>query len=70
MSGTCYWCAKQCTAAECPHCGVRQVAADLFDVALLLKRQGLPKSEIASRIDSMSDVELETMKKTAARHRA
>ncbi len=70
MNGTCYWCAKPCEEGVCPHCGVQQVVANLFQVALLLKHQGVAKFQIAKRIESMDDAEFENLRKVAARHRS
>ncbi len=69
MIGTCYWCAKPCEEGVCPSCGVVQVVPDLFEIALLLKHQGVSKWKIAGRIEVMDDDEFEVLRKIAYRHR-
>jgi hypothetical protein len=50
---SCYWCAASGPGKFCRACGGEFVTTAEFDLALLLKRDGLPKDEIPKRLKSM-----------------
>ena len=51
---SCYWCSQSGPGKFCRGCGAEFVPLAEFDLAVLLKREGLPKDEISQRLRSMS----------------
>lgn len=54
---SCYWCASSGPGKFCRQCGAEFTATADLDLALLLKRDGLPKDDIAKRLKAMSPAE-------------
>ncbi|BDC53072.1 hypothetical protein F183_A53870 [Bryobacterales bacterium F-183] len=54
---SCHWCSASGPGKFCRSCGAEFVAPAEYDLALLLKREGLPKDEIATRLKNMAAVE-------------
>ena len=50
---SCYWCAQSGPGKFCRGCGAEFVPLAEFDLAILLKREGVAKDEISSRLKSM-----------------
>ncbi len=51
---SCHWCGASGPGKFCRSCGSEFVPTSDYDIALLLKRDGLPKDEIPKRLQSMS----------------
>jgi hypothetical protein len=58
---TCHWCSQSGPGKFCRGCGAEFVPLAEFDLAILLKREGLPKDEISKRLKSMSNDEKEIL---------
>lgn len=54
---SCHWCSASGPGKFCRSCGAEFVAPAEYDLALLLKREGLPKDEIATRLKNMTPAE-------------
>ena len=54
---SCHWCSASGPGKFCRSCGAEFVNTAEYDLALLLKREGLPKDEISKRLVSMSAAE-------------
>ena len=54
---TCYWCHNTGTGKFCRACGAAFVRNLDYEIAVLLKREGMPKSSIARELEDMSDGE-------------
>jgi hypothetical protein len=54
---SCYWCSQSGPGKFCRGCGAEFVPLAEFDLAVLLKREGLPKDEISRRLSGMSAAE-------------
>jgi hypothetical protein len=54
---SCYWCSASGPGKFCRSCGAEFVLPAEYDLALLLKREGLPKDEIARKLKSMPAAE-------------
>lgn len=54
---SCYWCAQSGPGKFCRGCGAEFVPLAEFDLAILLKREGVAKDEISQRLKSMSTVD-------------
>lgn len=54
---SCHWCSASGPGKFCRSCGAEFVAPSEYDLALLLKREGLPKDEIAARLKNMPAAE-------------
>lgn len=54
---SCHWCSASGPGKFCRSCGAEFVAPSEYDLALLLKREGLPKDEIAMRLKNMAPAE-------------
>jgi hypothetical protein len=50
----CHWCGASGPGRFCRQCGAEYVATAELDLAILLKREGLPKEEIPRRLEAMS----------------
>ena len=53
-TATCFWCTSSGPGQFCRRCGARFVPPGELELALLLKRDGLPKDEIPGRLAGMS----------------
>jgi len=53
----CYWCSASGPGKFCRSCGAAFVPTAELDLAILLKREGLPKDEIPARLLGMSSAE-------------
>ena len=53
----CFWCSATGPGRFCRQCGAVFVPAPELDLAVLLKRDGLPKDEVPKRLLGMSDEE-------------
>jgi hypothetical protein len=51
---SCYWCSASGPGKFCRQCGAEFVATAELDLAILLKREGLPKDEVPRRLKGMS----------------
>jgi hypothetical protein len=58
---SCYWCAQSGPGKFCRGCGAEFVPLAEFDLAVLLKREGLPKEEISKRLKTMSGPEKDVL---------
>ncbi len=54
---SCYWCSQTGPGKFCRGCGAEFVPLAEFDLAVLLKREGLPKEEISKRLKTMPPAE-------------
>jgi hypothetical protein len=54
---SCYWCAASGPGKFCRACGAEFVPMGELDLAVLLKREGLPKDEVPLRLKSMTQAE-------------
>jgi len=52
---TCYWCGTTGPGSFCRSCGASHVSIMDFDIALLLKQEGVAKDEISQKIAAMDD---------------
>jgi hypothetical protein len=57
----CYWCSAAGPGKYCRSCGAVFVSAGELELAILLKRDGLPKEEIPSRLSGMSAAEKDSL---------
>jgi hypothetical protein len=51
---SCFWCTSSGPGTYCRQCGAEFVATADLDLALLLKREGVPKDAIATQLKTMS----------------
>ncbi len=58
---SCFWCSSSGPGKFCRGCGAEFVATAELDLAVLLKREGLPKDEIPRRLKTMSAAEKEIL---------
>ena len=58
---TCYWCAASGPGKFCRGCGAAFVPLAEFDLAVLLKREGVAKEEISRRLRSMTAAEKDVL---------
>lgn len=54
---SCYWCASSGPGKFCRGCGAEYLPLAEFDLAVLLKREGVAKDEIAPRLKAMTQAE-------------
>jgi hypothetical protein len=54
---SCYWCAQSGPGKFCRGCGAEFVPLAEFDLAVLLKREGVAKEEISRRLKGMTPAE-------------
>jgi len=52
---TCYWCGTTGPGSFCRSCGASHVSIMDFDIALLLKQEGVAKDEISTKIAGMDE---------------
>jgi hypothetical protein len=58
---SCYWCSSSGPGKFCRQCGAEFVATAELDLAVLLKREGLPKDGISERLKTMSAAEKDVL---------
>jgi hypothetical protein len=58
---TCYWCAASGPGKFCRNCGAQLVPTGELELAILLKRDGLPKDEIPKKLESLSKPEKDAL---------
>jgi len=58
---SCYWCSRSGPGKFCRSCGAEFVATAELDLAIHLKREGLPKDDIPKRLKAMSAAEKEAL---------
>lgn len=58
---SCFWCSSSGPGKFCRQCGAEFVSTAELDLAVLLKREGLPKDEIPRKLKSMSAAEKEVL---------
>jgi hypothetical protein len=58
---SCYWCAASGPGKFCRGCGAEFVPLAEFDLAVLLKREGVAKEEISRRLRSMTAAEKDVL---------
>jgi hypothetical protein len=58
---TCYWCAASGPGKFCRGCGAEFVPLAEFDLAVLLKREGVAKEEISRRLRFMTAAEKDVL---------
>ncbi|MBU6952830.1 MULTISPECIES: zinc ribbon domain-containing protein [unclassified Hahella] len=58
---TCHWCAASGPGNFCRSCGAEFVPVADFEIAVLLKREGVAKDQIAQRVRDMSADEKDTL---------
>jgi hypothetical protein len=57
----CFWCSSSGPGKFCRQCGAEFVATSELDLAVLLKREGLPKDGIPARLKSLDAAEKEIL---------
>ena len=57
----CYWCSASGPGKFCRQCGAEFVATAELDLAILLKREGLPKDEVPRRLKGLSAAEKDVL---------
>jgi predicted RNA-binding Zn-ribbon protein involved in translation (DUF1610 family) len=67
---SCHWCGASGPGKFCRSCGSEFVATADYDIALLLKRDGLPKDEIPKRLASMTTADKDQLWARIRRGRA
>lgn len=58
---SCYWCSSSGPGKFCRQCGAEFVATAELDLAILLKREGLPKDEVPKKLKGMSAAEKDVL---------
>ncbi len=58
---TCYWCSAGGPGKFCRQCGAEFVPTAELELALLLKREGLPKDAIPGKLKAMSPAEKDVL---------
>ena len=58
---SCYWCSASGPGKFCRSCGAEFVATAELDLAILLKREGLPKDEVPKRLKGLSAAEKDVL---------
>jgi len=53
----CFWCAQSGPGKFCRACGAEFVPTGELDLAILLRREGLPKEEVPKRLRTMTPLE-------------
>ncbi len=64
----CFWCASTGPGKFCRQCGAEFVPTGELELAILLKREGLPKQEIPERLRGMSQAEKDVLWGRARRY--
>jgi hypothetical protein len=58
---TCFWCSASGPGKFCRNCGAQLIPTGELELAILLKRDGLPKDEIPKKLESLSKVEKDAL---------
>jgi len=58
---SCYWCSSSGPGKFCRQCGAEFVATSELDLAIHLKREGLPKDDVPKKLKAMSAAEKEAL---------
>lgn len=58
---SCYWCATSGPGKFCRSCGATFVPTAELDLAILLRRDGLPKDDIPKRLSELSKVDKDAL---------
>ena len=58
---SCYWCSSSGPGKFCRGCGAEFVPLAEYDLAILLKREGVAKEEISRRLKGMSSAEKDVL---------
>ncbi|HEY8208772.1 MAG TPA: hypothetical protein VIG99_14885 [Myxococcaceae bacterium] len=58
---TCYWCAASGPGKFCRNCGAALVPTGELELAILLKRDGLPKDDIPKKLESLTPAEKDAL---------
>lgn len=58
---TCFWCSSSGSGKFCRRCGAEFVPTGELELALLLKREGIPKQDISLKLKSLSPEEKEQL---------
>jgi len=58
---SCFWCSSSGPGKFCRQCGAEFVSTAELDLAMLLKREGLPKDEIPVKLKALSPAEKEVL---------
>ncbi|HTL52222.1 MAG TPA: hypothetical protein VL860_06590 [Planctomycetota bacterium] len=58
---SCYWCSRSGPGKFCRQCGAEFIATSELDLAIHLKREGLAKDEIPSKLRAMSAADKDTL---------
>jgi len=58
---SCYWCSSSGPGKFCRQCGAEFVATAELDLAIHLKREGLPKDEVPKKLKAMSAAEKDAL---------
>jgi hypothetical protein len=58
---SCYWCASSGPGKYCRQCGAEFVATAELDLAVLLKREGLPKDGISEKLRSLTPADKDVL---------
>jgi hypothetical protein len=58
---SCYWCSSSGPGKFCRQCGAEFVATAELDLAIHLKREGLPKDEVPKKLKAMSPAEKDAL---------
>lgn len=65
----CYWCSASGPGKFCRQCGAEFVATAELDLAILLKREGLPKDDVPKKLKGMSASEKDALWGRIRKHR-
>jgi hypothetical protein len=58
---TCFWCSSSGAGRFCRKCGAEFVPTGELELALLLKREGIPKQDISTKLRMLSSEEKEQL---------
>lgn len=58
---SCYWCTSSGPGVFCRQCGAEFVATADLDLAMLLKREGIPKDAIPTQLKALSQAEKDVL---------
>jgi hypothetical protein len=64
----CFWCGSTGPGKFCRHCGAEFVPTGELELALLLKREGLPKQDIPEKLRGMNQAEKDVLWGRARRY--
>ena len=66
-TATCYWCASSGPGKFCRQCGSKFVNIGELEIAVLLRRDGVSKDEIYTKLEKMDDAEKQVLWERARR---